>query len=360
VDSAGYYEGVPLDVTIEVNGSLIKVYIDGEAIFSVSDSGISLGTIALYCQDNVKFDNVLVTENSLAPSVVISSPVAYSIEVSDTVVASAIATNFPQGGKVEFVLDDDDSTKIVEFFSPYEAQFNSVSQGEHKMDVILRDVSGSELARDTNEGIGVLGDYYVAVGDSITNGIGDDNPSDNTSQDGRIIAIQGYEANLNDLLTSTLGYPHIIFNEGIGGDKALDALGRINSIIVDRHPLSNKVLILLGTNDSGGGVSATTFRTQMQSLVNTVVASGKEAWVALIPPVFLSNGNPDAARNNLIQQYNNVIVNQIVDPQNNIYEGPDFYTFFLDKFGTHYADTIHPNGLGYEAMANEWNDILDQ
>ena len=38
----------------------------------------------------------------------------------------------------------------------------------------------------------------------------------------------------------------------------------------------------------------------------------------------------------------------------------DSYTFFLNKFATHYADTIHLNGLGYAAMAEEWHDILDQ
>jgi lysophospholipase L1-like esterase len=359
VNANGYYESEPLDITIDINGSLIQVFLDDEPIFGVTDSDIFSGTIALYCQDGVKFDNVIVTESSPAPAIIISEPVAYSIATtdssidSDTLVVSAIVTNPPEGGWVDFVLDD--THVISSVFPPHTVQFFNVAQGEHKVDSILRDSSGLELGRDTNLQIGASGDYYLAIGDSITNGIADDNPLDNASQDGRIIGIQGYEANLNDLLTSTLNYPHIVFNEGIGGDASADMLGRIDSII-DRYPVANKVLILFGTIDSGRGVTDTAFRNAMQSLVNTVVSNGMEAWVALIPPVFNSNGTPDTTRNQIIQQYNNVISNQL----NNIQIGPDFFSFFLDKFDTHYADSLHPNGLGYAAMANEWHDVLVQ
>jgi lysophospholipase L1-like esterase len=158
---------------------------------------------------------------------------------------------------------------------------------------------------------------------------------------------------LNDLLTSTLNYPNIVFNEGIGGESSGEAVARIDSIL-ERHPESNKVLILLGTNDSGNGVSASTYRSRMQSLVNLVVASGKEAWVALVLPVFNLDGTPNTSRNNIIQSYNDVILYDL----NSITVGPDFYSFFIDKYYTHYANYIHPNGVGYAAMAEEWHDVL--
>ena len=356
VCSRGYYEGNTLRITIEVNESLIQVYVDDDPLFSVSDSSLSEGTIALYCQDKAKFDNILVTGNSLAPSVVISSPVAYSIETTDTIDVSAIATNVPQGGSIEFVLDLDDTTSVVDSSSPYTARFSSVSQGEHWLDAMIRDDSGAEVVRDTNIPIGALGDYYVAVGDSITNGVGDDDSSDNTSQDGRIIAIQGYEANLNDLLTSTLNYPHIVFNEGIGGDTSEEALERIESIL-KRHPGSNKVLILLGTNDAGSGVSSEEFRSNMQGLINMVlnmVPEGMDVWVALVPPAFDENGVPNSVRNSFVVNYNDVI-----KELTGIQVGPDLYNFFLTRPSL-FADELHPNALGYEAMAYLWHNELNE
>jgi lysophospholipase L1-like esterase len=362
VDSVGYYDGETLYITIEVNGSVIQVYVNDDPLFSVSDPDpITSGTIALYCQDKAKFDNVLVTENSLSPSVIISEPVACSIATTDTdsLDVSAIATNVPEGGWVEFVLDDTET--IVSDFSndSHFAQFTNVLQGEHKLAVVLRDGRGSELAKDTNEKIGVMGDYYVAVGDSLTNGFRDNYAADNTSLDGRIIAMQGFEANLNNLLTTTVSVPHIVFNEGIGGEKSGDMIdtldGRIYSIL-ERHPCSNKALILLGINDSNNGdnpVDTVDYQNNMQALVDAVHNAGKEeAWVAFVPPYFNADGTPNTDRNEIIREYNSAILDL-----SGIELGPDFYTYFENRSSL-FADSAHPNGLGYVVMAYLWNNSL--
>jgi lysophospholipase L1-like esterase len=362
VDSVGYYDGETLYITIEVNGSVIQVYVNDDPLFSVSDPDpITSGTIALYCQDKAKFDNVLVTENSLSPSVIISEPVACSIATTDTdsLDVSAIATNVPEGGWVEFVLDDTET--IVSDFSndSHFAQFTNVLQGEHKLAVVLRDGRGSELAKDTNEKIGVMGDYYVAVGDSLTNGFRDNYAADNTSLDGRIIAMQGFEANLNNLLTTTVSVPHIVFNEGIGGEKSGDMIdtldGRIYSIL-ERHPCSNKALILLGINDSNNGdnpVDTVDYQNNMQALVDAVHNAGKEeAWVAFVPPYFNADGTPNTDRNEIIREYNSAILDL-----SGIELGPDFYTYFENRSSL-FADSAHPNGLGYAVMAYLWNNSL--
>ena len=366
VNSVGYYDGQTLYITIEVNGSVIQVYVNDDPLFSVSDPDpITSGTIALYCQDKAKFDNVLVTENSPAPSVIISEPVACSIATTDTdsLNVSAIATNVPEGGWVEFVLDDTET--IVSGFSndsPF-AQFTNVSQGEHKLAVVLRDGTGSELAMDTNEKIGVLGEYYVAVGDSVTNGFRDNYAADNRSLDGRIIAMQGFEANLNNLLTTTttVSVPHIVFNEGIGGEKSGDMIdadtldGRIYSVL-ERHPCSNKALILLGINDSNNGdnpVDTVDYQNNMQALVDAVHNAGKEeAWVAFVPPYFNADGTPNTDRNEIIREYNSAILDL-----SGIELGPDFYTYFENRSSL-FADSAHPNGLGYAVMASLWNNSL--
>lgn len=360
VDSRGYYDDETLDIIVEVNGFLIQVFLNEEPLFGVIDYDLLSGTVALYCQDRAKFDDVLVTENSPAPSVVLSKPASYSVATTNdslfpnSLTVSAVVLNSPDGGRVEFLLDGSD--KIIRSDTPYIVQFFNVTRGEHAVDGVLMSSSGVELARDTNYTVGIQGDYYITIGDSITNGAFDDDQSDNTSADGRIIGRQGYQAKLNDLLTSTLNYPHIVFNEGIGGENSDEAVDRIDSIL-ERHPESNRVLILLGTNDSGNGVSASTYRFWMEKLVNAVVADGKKAWVALIPPVFKPDGTPDTSRNNLIIGYNNVILNDLSIIEG-VTVGPDFYSFFINKYFTHYADPIHPNGLGYAAMAEEWHDVL--
>ncbi len=204
--------------------------------------------------------------------------------------------------------------------------------------------------------VGVQGNYYVAVGDSITNGVGDNYSSDNTSLDGRIISVQGYQAKLDDLLTSTLSFPDIVFNEGIAGDSSANALNlRIGSIL-ERHPESNKVLVMLGTIDSGQAVlpgpGPGTYQANMQALIQT--AAGKEVWVALVPPVFNSDGTLNTTRDDLIVDYNAVINNSLGGCR----VGPDFYSFFLNRFSL-LADGLHPNGYGTALMAYLWHNALD-
>jgi lysophospholipase L1-like esterase len=358
VNSRGYFEEEKIKISVEVTGSLIQVFKDDEPLFSVIDSDVTQGTVALYCQDRVKFDNVLVTQNNPAPAIILSSPIAHSVITTDTIEVSAVATNVPPNGSVAFKLDD--GQDIVDSTFPYSTPL-TMSQGEHKVEAILQDESGFELARDTNEGIGVLGDYYVAVGDSITNGDYDNFQSDNISQDERIIASQGYEANLSDRLTASLLIPQIVYNEGLGGDTSQDANElRIDSIL-SRHERANKVLILLGTNDSRNGLTpAAEYEDNMQSLVDKVTLEGKEAWVALVPPAFEPDdpGAPDEVRNQQIEIYNNIITSQLIGMQ----LGPDLYDYFLGSGSNRsslFHDHLHPNGLGYAVMAHLWHNVLN-
>ena len=381
-NARGYFGGQPLVVDVEVftivgSGTFILVYLNDDPLFSIFDDkdiDIESGTVALYSQENSKFDDVLIEQVSPDPSIIISTPSSYSIETTDTLNMSAIVTNMPLNGSVEFVLYDDSMSVVdsaVDSTFPYTAQFRSVSQGEHTLDAILRDGSNTAVASDTNIVIGILGDYYFAVGDSITFGY-HDNITNNLSQDQRIYSIQGgYESKLNDLLTNTRGYPHIIFNEGVPGDKTADM--RIDSIL-ERHPGANLVLILLGTNDAlsrvpdGQGCSGTscdgTFNGNMQTLLDKVVTqAGKKAYVALIPPIFTSPVNPlSSTSNSYVQVYNSIITN-LINNTPNVEAGPDLFTFFLGS-GTYlnlyslFSDALHPNALGHLVMAYLWHKAI--
>ncbi len=370
-NARGYAIGQATNISIRLDGPYIQIFIDGDPLFALKDTSLSTGTIALYTQDKSSFDNVVIQDVSPQPTIVINTPNSYSVQTSNTINVSAIVSNMPTGGSVEFLLDGTES--IIDNTYPYNASFGLVTQGEHTVEAILLDSENTELARDTNDYIGVQGDVFVAIGDSITNGSGDLFAADNLSQDGRIIANQGYGTNLHDALNASRSFPNIVTNEGIGGDESVDASDvRITSILA-RHPDANQALVLLGTNDataqipSGLGCSGAScngkFKGNMQSLINQLNAAGVNTEIALLPPVFGDGGIPfsnpaTAARNtNYITQYNSVISNELTNRQ----VGPDLYNYFLgggeNRFSL-FSDTLHPNSLGHKIIAQLWLNSL--
>ena len=365
-NSRGYLIGQVLNITIKVSGSLILVYVNGDPLFGISDSSLSFGSIALYCQGEAMFDNILIEQNNSNSEIVISSPNAHSVTTSDSLYAFAITTNLPSGGWIEFNLfklisgtETLVDTRVLNS-PPYETQFVGLGRGEYMLEANLFDSIGSLLDTDTNERIGVLGNYYVSVGDSITNGSIDNFSNDNFSQDSRIIALQGFEANLNDFLAQSLSnptYPNIIFNEGIPGDTSRRAANDRIFSILERHPDSNNILILLGTNDAGSGITSPTFKQYMQNLIDSI-PSYITAWVGLIPPAFQPDGSPDTTRNQLIEEYNAVINGTDPDPLTGHQEGPDFFSFFLNRHSL-FTDQVHPNGFGHVLIAYLWHNVLD-
>ena len=364
VNAIGYVDGQPMTLAAEVNGDVIIIWIDGDPIFAVVDASISSGTVALYCQDKVKFDNVLITENPLQPMVAISTPLAYSIaltpEDGTTLTAEAVVLNQPIGGSVVFSMDGGGEADGSPSGGVYSAEFFEVTAGEHDLMAVLEDAEGQEVSYDINSTVGTGGDYYIAVGDSITRGLGDDDSSNNDSADGRIVANQGFQAPLADNLTATTGLPQIVFNEGIGGLVAPQLEARMDSIL-QRHPGANKVLLLIGTNDSNSGVSASAFATSVGAIASKIDDTyGKQVWLARIMPTYENPAPPwilDTTRNSNITNYNESIVTIAgADINDKTFLGPNFYTIFYDD--SQYIDYLHPNNDGYGDMADGWHDTL--
>ncbi len=373
-NARGYIEEQTFNVTINLSGGLIQVTVAGDPVFAVSDPDLSSGTIALYSQDAVKFDNVLVGVSDPSPTLVVSTPLAYSVQTGNAVTGSAAVTNRPVGGSVDFEFAGVPCAVATE--TPpgsgfYTADCGTPVQGDYflagqGLRGFLRNSSSGVVASDENLRVGIQGNNYITVGDSITLGTFDFYTGDNLSLDGRIIGQQGFQARLDDLLTAATALSIQVFNEGVGGDKTTDTLTRINSIL-ERHPGSDRALMLLGTNDSGGTtpLTKTDFQTNMQSLVNTMTGQGKTVWVAKVPPVLPFAIN--ATRNADIQGYNTAI-----DSLTNTSPGPDFFTFFYDDNGTSGITTddnerislfvdgnkLHPNPLGIHIMARLWNNSL--
>jgi lysophospholipase L1-like esterase len=370
VNARGYIPGQVQRIVTEVTGDHIRVWINDEMIFAHQDNSLASGTVALYTQDRVAFNKPVIQSASNTPSVSLTTPISYSVITSDEIIVNAIRTQVPDGGEVEFLLDGTRSE--VDDAITFSALFDQVNQGNHVVEAIMRDSSAVELIRDRRIQVGVQGDYYIAIGDSITNGVTDNYSLDNVSQSGRVIAVQGYQATLVDLLDNSLTSPVIIFNEGIGGDESVDTAFTRITPISDRHPGSNAVLVMLGTNDAlsgipgGAGCSGIacegTFKGNMQALINQLAGVGKSVHVALVPPVFgFSSPFPNPAGNTVnsrVNTYNDIITSELTGRQS----GPDLYGYFLgdgiNRFSL-FTDTLHPNALGYSVISHLWHNVLN-
>ena len=373
VNGRGDIHGEPIRLAIEVNGKQIQIWLNDDPVFAVQDDALRKGTIALYTQDEASFSNMTVAGPAVSPSITIATPLAYTVSTSNPIQASAIAPRIPAGSEAEFRLGS--APPVTDDTPPFQADFSAPPAGDYVLDVILRDSDGQELARDTNVRIGVSGEAFIALGDSITNGSGDRYARDNRSLSGRILANRGYHANLVDLLDASLQRPVIVYNAGFSGDQSSATLERVDSVIA-RHAGSTNALVMLGTNDSnslvqsGSGCSGTacdgTFKGNMTTIVKKLRDAGTNVYVARIPPVFGSgtNGDPDSdplglQRNQNIQKYNAVIADELQD----VRQGPDFFSFFLSTNVNRvslFQDLLHPNSLGYVVMAHLWQNAIDR
>ena len=96
----------------------------------------------------------------------------------------------------------------------------------------------------------------------------------------------------------------------------------------------------------------------MQRIINEIQSAGKTVALAKLP-VVLNGQGIDPQRDAGIRAYNQVIDELVADPANNItIVPPDFYTYFANHYSTQFLDWVHPNGIGYQSMAQLWFQSL--
>jgi lysophospholipase L1-like esterase len=192
---------------------------------------------------------------------------------------------------------------------------------------------------------------YVAVGDSITRGSHDDIFADGI----------GYEPILGNLLTAAVA------NEGVSGTSSADGVASIPSVLSE-YPSANYYLVMYGSNDayndattaavpSGMGLFpgdpgyADSYKDNMQKIVSAIQAAGKTPYLAEVPYT-----SAPFRSDSMIQEYN-VVIDELVLTNNISVVPPAFYAYFLAHQGE-LADGLHPNGTGYQSMANLWFNAL--
>jgi len=192
------------------------------------------------------------------------------------------------------------------------------------------------------------GEYYVAVGDSITRAGG-----------GR-----GYEPTLSDLLKNSKGYPNTVANWGVDGATSADGAKNI-SFTLSTLPRAKYYLVMYGTNDarlprpvpSGKGRRPGepeyngSYKNNLQKILSAILAAGKIPYLAKVPCTAWSSIDILS-----IRDYN-VVIDELVVANNIAVTPPDFFTYF-QKHPAELADGLHPNKIGYESMANLWFQAL--
>jgi acyl-CoA thioesterase-1 len=149
-------------------------------------------------------------------------------------------------------------------------------------------------------------------------------------------------------------YPAMI-NGGIGGETSAGALARLQQVL-DVNPDYRFITLNYGTNDVS--VAPSTFKSNMQSMIDMVKAAGRIPVIPHIP--YSGDGN-----HNSLPQYNTVI-DQLV-ATNQLIAGPDLYAHFManqTEFvcppcgGARMTDNLHPNDVGLEAMNTLWASAM--
>ena len=89
------------------------------------------------------------------------------------------------------------------------------------------------------------------------------------------------------------------------------------------------------------------FKHNMQQIINAVTAAGKLVILGKTPPHM-----SDPVRDSRITDYN-AVIGELITENGFTYTAPDFHAFFTANPGE-MADDLHPNGAGYNSMADGW------
>ena len=190
---------------------------------------------------------------------------------------------------------------------------------------------------------------YLAFGDSITAGVGDD-PA-------RIPP--GYPGRLQSLLQS-VGVSATVANYGVGGEKTPEGLSRIAQVLATGKP--GDVLILMeGTNDISKSISLETTIFNLDSMASQAETLQLGVIHATVIP-----RKPDAkvdADNTLTDQLNGRIRNLAGQRQRREADPNEVFRNLPNLFGGFYSnlpdDPVgHPNAAGYDVLARVFFNVI--
>jgi lysophospholipase L1-like esterase len=190
---------------------------------------------------------------------------------------------------------------------------------------------------------------YVAFGDSITEGVGDD-PS----------RPAGYTPRLGALLVGA-GIQADIINQGVGGEATPEGLNRLSLALVGTQP-DDVLLLMEGTNDISRGIPLETTRFNLNEMARRAEARGLIVVQGTIFP-----RRPDAKMD--ADNVETLILSQNIRDMagRRGRDLADIFEIFIsrpDRFPTLYATSTgydpvgHPNAAGYDLIAQAFFQTL--
>jgi 1,2-diacylglycerol 3-beta-glucosyltransferase len=192
------------------------------------------------------------------------------------------------------------------------------------------DVALSLDIHDAGEGID---DNFIFYGDSITAG-----------------SMVHRETTFADLVQNLAPdhYP-VQQSGGMGGWYSADGTEHIEAWL----PLfpGRFVGLAYGTNDAWGGVGPDAYRANLQRMIDAVGTADK---IVLLPTIPYSSLEDVAAHVPAL----NAVVDDLVDANDHVLAGPDFYEFFRSNPDLLSDDGVHPTDEGYAEMRALWAEFV--
>ncbi len=182
---------------------------------------------------------------------------------------------------------------------------------------------------------------YVAFGDSVTEGLGDE-----TGQG-------GYPARLQALLNGE-GIPAVVENEGLAGETTAEGLSRLSGLT---GVAADTIVLMEGTNDVSAAISAETIAANLDAMVRKARGRGFGTVVlATVVPRTVGVSTPATIRETeylgwYIRQTGYELAAPFADP----------FEVFSQRPGDLreiYSDPFHPNGEGYDLLTEVIGDVL--
>lgn len=187
---------------------------------------------------------------------------------------------------------------------------------------------------------------WIAFGDSITEGVGDERGRPDPGYPGRletILAGRGINAD--------------VVNAGLAGETTGAALSRVGSVL---NQGGAKFLLMEGTNDVNEKISVETIVFNLNQIADRAEARGMEVTLATVVPR-LPTANTDGT--NLVTSELAGEIRELASRTNRRLADP-FEVFFYQTPNfteTHYvggSDRLHPNNTGYTLLAQIFADAL--
>ena len=149
-----------------------------------------------------------------------------------------------------------------------------------------------------------------------------------------------------------------VVNAGVSGDTSAQGLSRVEKEVLSKNP--RIVIIELGANDFLQRIPLSTTQKNLQSIINMVNDGNRKIYLAkfyseniageMVNLLQITGHDEQAAViSNYDNMFNTLAVSSNVELINDIW---------ADVWGIHMSDNIHPNGKGYEAMAENYFNAL--